>query len=281
MAAAAAAAATANAYCSHQGWTSASGIARLCKEEDVGKMRTQEAAVGVRPRGILSGFLVIVPGSKGQAAFLPPSAEKAAPILFRLRAHPDLFKYGCVLSAYRHKGTLVVEDALVWREEPVFYCMKFPERWALVHRFFRALCADRVLQGVDLVAATYTVPSAVTVPEAHSVVEWVPFEPNQRRLVVVPSTLVRPAVETSKDRAEKPRPVATATVATAAPDVVARRDPVGPDVYQLWRGSTSLGQALVRTLTVSKALRLYEGESVPVSVAFHKGFSKWEVVGIC
>jgi hypothetical protein len=277
-------AATATAYCSHQGWTSASGIARLCKEEDVGKMRTQEAAVGVRPRGILSGFLVIVPGSKGLATFLPPSVEKAEPVLLRLRAHPDLFKYGCVLSAYRHKRTLVVEDALVWREEPVFYCMKFPERWALVHRFFRALKNDPVLQGVDLVAATYAVPSAVTVPEAHSVVEWVPFEANQRRLVVVPSTtptacvalVSAPPVTLTKGRDEPPRPVA------AAPsEVIARRDPVGPDVYQLWRGSTSLGQALVRTLTVSKALRLYEGESVPVSVTFHKGFSKWEVTGVC
>ena len=250
----------------------------------MGKMRTQEAAVGVRPRGILSGFLVIVPGSKGRAAFLPPSVEKAAPILLRLRAHPDVFKYGCILSAYRHKGTLVVEDALVWREEPVFYCMKFPERWALVHRFFRALCPDRALQGVDLVAATYTVPSAVTVPEAHSVVEWVPFEANQRRLVVVPAvaagvaeTKASPKASTNASTNASPK---VETVPSSS-EVVARRDPVGPDVYQLWRGATSLGQALVRTLTVSKALRLYEGESVPVSVTFHKGFSKWEVTGIC
>jgi hypothetical protein len=265
-------AATATAYCSHQGWTPASGIARLCKEEDVGKMRSQEAAVGVRPRGILSGFLVIVPGSKGQAVFLPPSVEKAAPVLLRLRAHPDVFKYGCILSAYRHKGALVVEDALVWREEPVFYCMRFPERWALVHCFFRALKNDPVLQGVDLVAATYTVPSAVTVPEAHSVVEWVPFEANQRRLVVVPAVAAGVAETKASTKVE--------TVPSSS-EVIARRDPVGPDVYQLWRGATSLGQALVRTLTVSKALRLYEGESVPVSVTFHKGFSKWEVTGVC
>jgi len=256
----------------------------------VGKMRTQEAAVGVRPRGILSGFLVIVPGSKGRATFLPPSVEKAAPVLLRLRAHSDVFKYGCILSAYRHKGTLVVEDALVWREEPVFYCMKFPERWALVHRFFRALCPDPVIQGMELVAATYTIPSAVTVPDDRSVVEWVPFESNQRRLIVVPSTAATVVAATvAATVLPTPKPIAVPisspspppSLPPSSPEVVARRDPVGPDVYQLWRGSTSLGQALVRTLTVSKALRLYEGEAVPVSVAFHKGFSKWEVTGVC
>ena len=281
------------AYCNHQGWTGTSGIARLCKEDDMETVRRKEAAVGLRPRGILSGFLVIVPGCKGLLTFIPPAADKASPFLFRARLHPDITTYGCVLSAYRNKGEIVIEDALVWREDPVFYCKSFPERWSLVSRFFDCVKNDPELQGVSLVPAVYRLPSTISSPDAHSVVEWVPFEANQRRLIVVPVTVPTMAVPQAKPvPAPAPKPVTAPApikpVAAPAPkpgtqsrdEVVARKDPVGPDVYQLWRGTTSLGQALVRTLSVSKALRLSTAEAIPVSVAFHKGFSKWEVVGV-
>jgi hypothetical protein len=271
-------------------------------------VRRKEAAVGLRPRGILSGFLVIVPGCKGLVTFIPPAVDKATPFLFRVRLHPDITTYGCILSAYRYKGELVIEDVLVWREDPVFYCKSFPERWALVRHFFDGVKNDPELQGVSLVPAVYRLPSAVSTPDAHSVAEWVPFEANQRRLILVPAAVPTIAVTQAKPVAlstAKPvalstakhvalsaaKPVALSTakhvaLSAAKPvpqsrdEVVARKDPVGPDVYQLWRGATSLGQALVRTLGVSKALRLCTAESIPVSVAFHKGFSKWEVVGV-
>ena len=187
----------------------------------------------------------------------------------------------------------MIEDALVWREDPVFYCKSFPERWSLVSRFFDCVKNDPELQGVSLVPAVYRLPSTISSPDAHSVVEWVPFEANQRRLIVVPVTVPTMAVPQAKPvPAPAPKPVTAPApikpVAAPAPkpgtqsrdEVVARKDPVGPDVYQLWRGTTSLGQALVRTLSVSKALRLSTAEAIPVSVAFHKGFSKWEVVGV-
>lgn len=247
-------------------------------------VRRKEAAVGLRPRGILSGFLVIVPGSKGLLTFIPPAAEKASPFLFRARLHPDITTYGCVLSAYRNKGEIVIEDVLVWREDPVFYCKSFPERWSLVSRFFDCVKNDPELQGVSLVPAVYRLPSTISTPDAHSVVEWVPFEANQRRLILVPVAVPTNAVSQAKPgTAPAPKPVAAPAPkpgTQSRDEVVARKDPVGPDVYQLWRGTTSLGQALVRTLSVSKALRLSTTESIPVSVAFHKGFSKWEVVGV-
>ena len=235
---------------------------------------------------------MIVPGCKGLVTFIPPAVDKATPFLFRVRLHPDITTYGCILSAYRYKGELVIEDVLVWREDPVFYCKSFPERWALVRHFFDGVKNDPELQGVSLVPAVYRLPSAVSTPDAHSVAEWVPFEANQRRLILVPAAVPTIAVTQAKPVAlSTAKPVALSTakhvaLSAAKPvpqsrdEVVARKDPVGPDVYQLWRGATSLGQALVRTLGVSKALRLCTAESIPVSVAFHKGFSKWEVVGV-
>jgi hypothetical protein len=205
----------------------------------------------------------------------------------------------------------------VWREDPVFYYKSFPERWALVHQFFRALAHDPVLQRRRLRAATYELPLAVSSPTAESVVEWVPFAPNQRRLIMVPTTHgptthgptthgptthgptthgpathgpttqspVKNRVVQSTSAPTVAPAAPTAPVAPVAPDApdattVARKDPAGPDVYSLWRGTTALGQALVRTLAVSKAMRMYKGDSIPVSVSFHKGFSKWEVVGV-
>ena len=58
---------------------------------------------------------------------------------------------------------------------------------------------------------------------------------------------------------------------------------MGPDVYAVYRGEERLGLALVRTLAVSKALRLAagrEGSAAPVSAEFNKTFEKYEILGL-
>jgi len=263
-------------YVDNHGWMGTSkkhvGVCRLFSEGDIPLIRVKEAVIGVRPRGILSGFLVIVPESKGTATFIHNTLTNKESYSFRLRLCEELRKTGCIASAYMNKDEIVVEDMLVWKDEPVFYCKTFPERWSYVQQFFSALATDSALQRCTIRAATYALPTTVTAVPNHSVVEWVPFAPNQRRLVVVP------------DRTLEVKPVEKAVIEKVVKKVlkdepvVARRDAVGPDVYQLWRGSTHLGQALVRTMGVSKSLRLCPGESIPVKVEFHKVFSKWEIV---
>jgi hypothetical protein len=143
---------------------------------------------------------------------------------------------------------------------------------------------DSVLQGGRIIPASYTIPSAVESIE--SVIEWVPFSPNQKRLIFVPERVVSPKAATVPPKAATVPPKAVPVVASKRPPVsepvLARRDPAGPDVYQLWRGKSHLGQALVRTLAVSKALRtaVPSDLGIPVSVELNKAFAKWEITGL-
>lgn len=248
---------TADAYLSAHGWSMKRGIGRLFTDSDLPLIRTKEAVVGKRPRGILSGFLVVVPGGGG--VWFPPS-HVSVPL--RMRLKEEVRKGGFIASAYFYKGDYVVEDMLVWRDEPVFYYKTFPERWKHVQEFFYALAPDSVLQGGRILPASYTLPSAVS--SENGIIEWIPFAPNQKRLLVIP----QPA------KATPPK------AAVAKESVVARKDAAGPDVYQLWRGASHLGQALVRTLAVSKALRTSTAPDIPVAVELNKAFAKWEITAV-
>jgi len=248
-------------------------------DSDLPLIRTKEAVIGKRPRGILSGFLVVVPGGRGAWVL-----DTQDPVPLRMRLTEEVRRGGFIASAYFHKGDYVVEDMLVWKDEPAFYCKAFPERWAYVQEFFRALRPDSVLQGGRLVPASYTIPSAVESTEG--VTEWVPFSPNQKRLIFVPERVVPQKGTATAATAATKNTVALSVLPSKRPPVsepvFARRDPAGPDVYQLWRGKSHLGQALVRTLAVSKALRtaVPSDLGLPVSVELNKAFAKWEITGV-
>jgi len=252
-------------------------------DSDLPLIRSKEAVIMKRPRGILSGFLVVVPGGRGAWVL---GTEDPVPV--RMRLIEEVRRGGFIASAYFHKGDYVVNDMLVWKDEPSFYCKTFPERWAYVQEFFRALRPDSVLQGGRLVPASYTIPSAVESVEG--VTEWVPFSSNQKRLIFVPERIVSPKAATVPPKAAASAtakntvapPVLPSKRPTDSEPVFARRDPAGPDVYQLWRGKFHLGQALVRTLAVSKALRTAAPSDLglPVSVELNKAFAKWEITGL-
>ena len=58
---------------------------------------------------------------------------------------------------------------------------------------------------------------------------------------------------------------------------------MGPDVYAVYKGETRLGLALVRTLAISKALRLAMTPgvaSVAINAEHNKTFDKYEVLGV-
>ena len=55
---------------------------------------------------------------------------------------------------------------------------------------------------------------------------------------------------------------------------------MGPDVFSVWRSEEKLGLALVKTLAISRALRVAEGATIPIEAVWNKGFDKWEIMKI-
>jgi hypothetical protein len=237
------------------------GVSRMMGVSDKSMIATSKVVASVRPRGILSGFLVIVPFT-GYAIFVPPVASKTSPFRIRLRIPETMWDDGALFSAYlRRDKRMILEDVLVWQGKPVWNTMGFSERWKLMGEFMESCSPDKALQGVSISVAVYMSTASLVEPDEHSVLEFVPQAPNQKRLIWMPS------IE------QKEQPKTTGLVAK-------RETAMGPDVFSVWRSEEKLGLALVKTLAISRALRMAEGATIPIEAVWNKGFDKWEIMKI-
>ena len=240
------------------------GVSRMMNESDKSMIATAKVVASIRPRGKLSGFLVIIP-SVGYAVFIPPIAAKVSPFRLRLRLPAQVWEDGALFSAYFMKDKrLVMEDVLVWQGKPVWNTSSFTERWKLMGEFLNILQPDSALQGVAIEPALYSSLASIAEPDDQSVLEFVPNAPNQKRMICLMTSDVKAPVPT-----------------TGNSSLVAKRETMmGPDVFSVWRGEEKLGLALVRTLAISRALRTAVGATIPIEAAWNKGFDKWEITKI-
>jgi hypothetical protein len=269
--------AAAESYIASYGW-GASGkhmsIGRILSENDVAHLSRGQYVTAMRPRGLLSGFLAIVPQSTGACVFLPNPLARMAPLTLRLRVSEAVRTQGAVFSAYVTKDRCVyLEDVLVWGQTPVWSTRTFSDRWDILRAFLtEQFTQDVVLQGgYTLRPTTYGALDMQTPPAPNTVVEFVPNAPAQKRFIwLVPATAA---------------PVVAASAAQTTAPMVAKKDAAaGPDVYGVWRGEERLGQALVRTLAVSRALRLaaekHAADGIPVRTEWNAQFGKIEILGV-
>lgn len=248
------------------------GISRMCGEQDMNNLATQTYVASFRPRGIISGFLAVIP-SLGFAVFLPPVASRTQPFRIRMRLDSNLYEEGLVFSAYvsggRSTQSLVVEDILVFKGKSVWFTSVFQERWTILKDFLGHMWQpDTVYQGIPIRFASYVSLESLSAQESpaedNTVIEFVPNATNQKRLIWMPP---------------KAAPVASAIQLTARKETGS-----GPDVFMIYRGAEKLGQALVRTLAISKELRAAFAAAttndVAVNAVQNRQFDKWEILGL-
>ena len=232
-------------------------------------LKTTKVAVSFRPRGVLSGFLVIVP-ELGGGVFVPPVGAKAPNKFIRMRLGEEVLREGAgaIFSAYQHGQEIVVEDVLMWMGTSLFHTTGFLERWhTWMPRFTAAWKPDAALQGTTVrFAEPMNMATFVAGAQREGdVVEFIGCGVGARRLVWIPMEEV-----------------------AAKQKMMARREAgMGPDVYSLWTTTATEPNkgrvacpALVRTLAVSRALRQMPSDEFDVEVAWNKMFERQEIVGI-
>ena len=269
--------AIAEEYVGKNGWGARGktlGISRMYSENGADKalIRKEKVVASLRPRGILSGFLAVVP-NLGYAVYLPPIAARMGPQRIRLRLSSQVTADGAIFSAYFNKTRqLVIEDVLTWQSAPVWHTKPFKERWERIATDFVTNHFKPMLeiQGIEIVLAQYTSVNQVQAqePDANHVVEFVLNNPNTKRIIwIPPKTEPTPVTQPAKE----PTPGA---------DVFKVKKEMGPDVFSVWRGEERLGLGLVRTLAISKALRLANLDEVEVVAEHNKQFDKWEIKSV-
>jgi hypothetical protein len=258
----------AQSYLGRFGWGAQGkslGITRMFQEADVAALKSLKAVASLRPRGVLSGFLVIAPATSQCptpiCAFLPPVTGKQQPFVIRMRIADSLQKEGAIFSAYSDNGDLVIEDVLTWRGKSLFSSAGFEERWKRLAELLEMWVPDDILQGCGIRFSEYMSLAALQEPTDRQVVEFVPLAPNMKRMVWVPTE------EGAK---------------TMQQWIAKREGLVGPDIFSLWsdKGEKQPHLGLVRTLATSRVLRLHPVDEFHVNAAWNKMFERWEILGI-
>jgi hypothetical protein len=233
---------------------------RLWQPTDAKYVESRTFYAGIRPRGILSGLFVITTPSEPATL----QSSKGTPLKLRLRLNDSFYEEGpTVLLAYRETERIVLEDVLVWKGQDVWSNTSFIERWTYMKQFLQEWKPDTELQGIRLDVASYTSLSAIRPPDSSHLIELIPNQARQKRLIVM--------LEAEPIKVD----LAVEWIAT-------RDSSKGPDVYTVTKkGSTeSEGIASVQSLAVSRALRLHPSESFPVRCHWHERFQKWEIIGV-
>jgi hypothetical protein len=245
---------------------------------DVGLIQRAKMVATLRPRGALSGFLSI-----GPEGSMYVQREKSLRI--RMRVSPEA--HGTVLSAYLDASrlTLVLEDVVVWKGQSVWKT-PFEERWRLMAAFLKEWTQDKALQGLAIECAKYMPLGSLSMKnknEPDAVVEFVPNE--GKRMIYVPLKKVHSSLSLSPSPSLSISPLSSSAPASASASASAsssvysvRKEPVGPDVFSVWRDGERLGLALVRTLAISRCLRGVE--ETPVSVEWNAQFGKYEILNV-
>jgi hypothetical protein len=179
--------------------------------------------------------------------------------------------------------TLILEDVLGWKNEPVWLHLPFEQRWNTILKEFRdKFIQDPVLQGgFRIECANYLPLSALEKPKPNTVIEFVRNMPKQKRILFLQDAIQtvpakRPDekhdkkdIHDKKDKQEKQ------DITLVKKDVAA-----GPDVYTVFRSGEKSGYALVKTLAISRALRSKTEEEIRVDVEWNKHFGKWEILQV-
>jgi hypothetical protein len=250
-------------------------ISRVLNPTDLSQLPLQQHVCAYRPRGILSGFLVIHPELQ-YVVYLPPAASKLQPQRFYTRINPRILEHGLIASAYLYNKQFVIEDLLAI-DGNILWSRSFSERWKLLKQFLEnELRHDPFLQGgYTLTSTSYMPLGSLVEPSDDKVVEFVASASGgQKRMIWIP---VRGGAST-----QATPPAANNSVKNA--HVAKREAGMGPDVYTVYDGETKLGIALVRTLLASRGLRLAfaasDAETIRVNTQFNKQFDKWEILDV-
>ena len=264
---------TAEEYIGKYGWGSRGrniGISRMFNDSDKSYLSRHKVYTSIRPRGVLSGFLAIVP-TLNYAVYLPPIAAKHSPMRVRMRISEEVQTNGAIFSVYLNREKkMVIEDVLLWSKVSVWNTEPFDVRWNkyvndFVNNHWRP---DIVIQGDQMIelAKYNSLATTTTEPDQNSVIEFIPSIYNTKRLIWIPQK------------------TADAPILSSVPSgefLSVRKETIsGPDVYSVWRGSERLGIGLVKTLAISRTLRLATAESIAVNALWNKQFEKWEIVSV-
>lgn len=242
-----------------------------------------------------TGMLCILPREQ---CCVYVSAEPKRPIprvaLLRLRVNPQFFAadvgptvFAATMSAASRK--LWIEDVILWKGAAIHEEKSFKARWELAVQWIEHYCTldSRLISGLDVEMAAW---QALEDMEADGVWDLLQDQTGYRRLLWIPVRTPPTPTPTPSLLPSSPMLTPSSTPSLRAspcpefeegPLVAVAIKESGPDQWSLKSAdNVSLGRALIRTMTVSSALRATDGIDVRVEVKWNPIFKKWEIMAL-
>jgi len=234
--------------------------------------------------------------------------------IIRLRHSPSVYNGGGTVFAVTLStpdSTLWIEDIIIQEGKNIWKTHSFTSRWSLLKSWFESTWTeDLFLQRGLQIKPRQPQPLDTFISEPGSVWDFIPDESNRRRLlwrdrritnVVLSSYPQKPQAQKQHHKRqntgfkEEPlkteQPVVQVGIldtyfptlhsADGAIIAIAKREPVGPDVYSLFSlDNQPYGLAVIRKMMLSLAMRTHCVEQTKVKVEWAKSFDRWEITEV-
>lgn len=245
---------------------------RMYNDSDLDSFSKYKYFAKYRPRGILSGLLVIK-NNKTPIEFIQPNRPKLS---IRLRIHESFTEKGpAIFLAYLQKNksddfqTLMIEDLLLYENKNLFQTMSFDERWKIVNNFFtstspKLFTADSIISNnikveCSVYYSLFELPKPEELKEFNNpILEMVPNNKNMKKIIIL----------LEKEEHSK---------VFIAERILGK----GPDLFYLKKEGTEeyLEKiAAIQKLTISKELRKLT--TAKVKCIYNEKFEKYEIIEI-
>jgi hypothetical protein len=284
----------------------------------IGVIKHAPMFLAKRPGNTRSAYLCFYP--KLKVAILVEDAEyrKDAEVqripktsIVRLRHSPSIYNNGGSVFAVTlstSDSTLWIEDIIVQEGKNVWKSHSFTSRWSLLKSWFENDWTEdlHLQRGLQIKPRC---PQSLDsfISEPGTVWEFIPDESNRRRMlwrdkriekIVLSSYPQKPIAKVpfvNKNKAPIEQeftapPVQIGVLDTYFPTLtasdgttiaIAKREPVGPDVYSLFSSDNqSLGLAVIRKMMLSLAMRTHCLEQTKVKVEWNSSFDRWEIIEV-
>ena len=286
----------------------------------IGVIKHAPMFLAKRPGNARSGYLCFYPKLKVAILVEEAEYRKDAEVqripktsIIRLRHSPSIYNNGgsvFSVTLSTSDSTLWVEDIIIQEGKNIWKSHSFTSRWSVLKNWFENdWTEDLYLQRGLQIKPRCPQPLDSFVSEPGVVWEFIPDESNRRRLiwrdkriekVVLSSYPQKPIAKVlfvNKHKEENkikevftPPPIKIGVLDTYFPSLsvsdgstiaIAKREPVGPDVYSLFSSDNqSLGLAVIRKMMLSLAMRTHCVEQTKVKVEWNSSFDRWEIIEV-
>lgn len=238
---------------------------RMYNDYDLENFAKYKYFAKYRPRGVLSGLLII----KDKTSPIEFIQQNKAKLIMRFRFDESLTEKGPIIfyayltqGSEKHSQKLIIEDLFLYENVNYFQTRNFDDRWKIIQTIFtnpKLFVQDTIISNnIKIECAVYYSVSELKKPEENFVLEMVPNNKNMKRIII----LLEKEDDSMIFTAEK--------IIGKGPDLFFLKDEKKDEYMEKIAG--------IQSLEISKVLR--KASTAKVKCLYNEKFEKYVIIEV-